>query len=262
MHFLRNRHHFIERGGDKPGKADHIRLILVCGLKNVLPGDHHAKINDLKAIALHDHADDILADIVHVALDRRHDDLALTLGVLILFRLDIGEKMRDGLLHHARGFDDLRQEHLARPEQIANHVHAVHQRTLDHMDRALRSEARFFRIGHDMRVDAFHQRMLQATRHGPAAPFLSRLFLRDVRSLIRLGERDQPLGRVRVAVEDHILARLHQFRLDRVIHIKLAGVDDRHVEPGGNGVVEKNAVHRPAHDFVAAKAEREVGEAA
>jgi len=33
-------------------------------------------------------------------------------------------------------FDHLRQEHLALAEQVADHVHAVHQRAFDHVQRA------------------------------------------------------------------------------------------------------------------------------
>src|SRR3546814_10310470 len=72
-----------------------------------------------------------------VALDRRHDDLALgPLGVTGLFLgFDERDQVRDRLLHHACGFHHLRQKHLAGAEQIADHVHALHQRTFDHLDR-------------------------------------------------------------------------------------------------------------------------------
>ena len=42
------------------------------------------------------HADDVLADVVHVALDRRHDDLAIVgAGVAgaHFFRLDVGHQI-------------------------------------------------------------------------------------------------------------------------------------------------------------------------
>src|SRR3546814_14974539 len=63
------------------------------------------------------------------------------------------------------------------------------------------------------------------------------LFLRGVAALIAFGERDQSLGRAvgfafHLAVEDDVLARIAQFRVDRVIDVELARVDDRHVEPG------------------------------
>src|SRR3546814_9739070 len=42
----------------------------------------------------------------------------------------------------------------------------------------------------------------------------------------------------------------------------LPRVDDRHVEPGGDRIIEEDAVHRAAHHLVAAKPERQVGKAA
>src|SRR3546814_8622765 len=73
-------------------------------------------------------ADDILADVVDVALDGRHHDLALALRARLLLGLDEGQQVGDRLLHHARRFHHLRQEHLARSEQVADDVHPVHQR--------------------------------------------------------------------------------------------------------------------------------------
>jgi hypothetical protein len=43
----------------------------------------------------------------------------------------------DRLLHHAGRFHHLRQEHLARAEQVADHVHAGHQRAFDDVQRPL-----------------------------------------------------------------------------------------------------------------------------
>ena len=74
----------------------------------------------------------------------------------------------------------------------------------------------------------------------------------------RLGERDEVLGGVVVAVEDHRVAGGAKLGLDLVIDVELAGVDDRHVEPGGDGVIEEHAVHRAAHGLVAAEREGQV----
>ena len=175
--------------------------------------------------------------------------------------------MRHCLLHHARRLHDLRQEHLARPEQVADDVHPVHQRSLDHLDRAIHREAHLFGIRDDMRVDTLDQRMFEAFFDLPAAPFLGRLFLRGIGALVAFGERDQPLGRrfrfaFDLAVEDDVLARGAEFGVDRVIDVELPGVDDRHVEPRRDCMIEEDAVHRAAHRLVAAKTERQVREAA
>ena len=76
-----------------------------------MPRNHHAHVHHFIAIALQDHANDILADIVYIALYRGHDDRALGLGIFAakqrFFFLDEGDEMGDCFLHHARGFDHL-----------------------------------------------------------------------------------------------------------------------------------------------------------
>ena len=104
--------------------------------------------------------------------------------------------------------------------------------------------------------------MFQTLGDRIAAPFLGRLFRRRILPAIAFGQIDQPFGRVVALVEDHILAGLAQLRLDIIIDVELTGIDDGHVQACGNGVVEKHAVHRAAHDFVAAEGKAEVREAA
>ena len=77
-----------------------------------------------------------------------------------------------------------------------------------------------------------------------------------------LGELDEPLGRVRAAVEDDVLDALEQVGLDVLVDDELAGVDDPHVEPGADRVVEEGGVHRLADVVVAAEREAEVRDAA
>ena len=107
-----------------------------------MAGHHHAHVHHFKVVALQDDGDDVLANVVHVALDGGDDDLALGLHVaasgfhLALFFFDVGQQVGHGLLHHAGAFHHLGQEHLARAKQVAHHVHAVHQRAFDDVQRA------------------------------------------------------------------------------------------------------------------------------
>ncbi len=88
-------------------------------------GDHHAEVDHLEIIAAEHDADDVLADVVHVALDGSEQDLAGR-GALALVLVHERQQIGDGLFHHARGFDHLRQEHLALAEEIADDVHPRH----------------------------------------------------------------------------------------------------------------------------------------
>jgi hypothetical protein len=49
--------------------------------QDLVAGHHHAHVDHFKVVALQDHGDDVLADVVHVALDGGDDDLALGLDV-------------------------------------------------------------------------------------------------------------------------------------------------------------------------------------
>ena len=100
------------------------------------------------------------------------------------------------------------------------------------------------------------------SRDRPAAPFRRLLLGHRVGAAEALGEGDEVFGGVVVAVEDDGVAGGAKLGLDLVIDVELAGVDDRHVEPGGDGVVEEHAVHRAAHGFVAAEREGQVRQAA
>ncbi len=101
-----------------------------CRLENLCRRHHDAEIDHLVVVALEHDADDVLADVVHVALNGRHHDLSgrghrLETGDLLL-RLEVGLQVSHRLLHHARRLHDLRQEHLAGAEEVADHVHAGH----------------------------------------------------------------------------------------------------------------------------------------
>ena len=137
LHLAGDGHHLVQRRRNQAGQADHVGIIVLGGLQNVLPRHHHAEVDDFETVALQDDADDVLADVVNVAFDRRHHDptLALRCAGCFLLLLDEGDKVRDRPLHDARGLHDLRQEHLARSEQVADDVHSVHQRPFDHLDR-------------------------------------------------------------------------------------------------------------------------------
>ena len=81
-----------------------------------------------------------------------------------------GQQVGDGLFHHAGAFDDLRQEHLAGAEQVADDLHAVHQRAFDDLQAAVVLLPRFFDVLVDEVDDALDQRMGQPLFDGAAAP--------------------------------------------------------------------------------------------
>ena len=133
-------------------------------------GHHDAEVHDLEVVALQDDANDVLADVVHIALDRREHDPAVRAAMTVFLFLDVRHEMADCPLHHARRFHNLRQEHLARAEQVANDIHAGHQRALDNVERPLRLLAGLFGIVDDKFVDAVDERVLESFRYVEFAP--------------------------------------------------------------------------------------------
>ena len=256
-------YHLVQRRRDQAGEAHHVRADFLGGVENALGRRHHAEVVDLEIVALQHHADDVLADVVDVALHRGEHDLASAARFAVLLRLDERHQMRHRPLHHAGALHHLRQEHLAGAEQVADRVHAVHQRPLDHVDGPRRGQPRLLGIVDDVAVDAFHQRMAQPFGDRQAAP------LGVVRrggalpgAAVALRRLEQALGGVGAAIQHRVFHRLLEVGGNLVVDGELAGVDDAHGEPGVDGVVEEDRVDGFAHAVVAAKRERDVADAA
>ena len=117
----------------------------------------------------------------------------------------------------------------------------------------------------DVIHDALHERVLEAFLNGAFAPLLfcatdeadaKNLLFDDSANLIsRSVASGRRFSRTSSTQFQQILGNL-------VIHRKLPGVDDAHVQPGTNGVKKKRAVHRLAHHIVAAERKRNVADAA
>ena len=265
FHLARHETHLVKRGCDEAGKADHIDLFALRRLQNLGGGNHHPKVDDFVIIAGEHHAHDVLADIVHIALHGRHEDLACgraTRAASGLFSLHIGHEHGHGLFHHPRRFHHLGQEHLARAKEIADHIHARHERAFDDVERPYGGKPRFLHVGVDKFGDAIHQRIFKTLGHGLFAPGQILLLGFDALALELIRDGQQPLGGIRAAVEHHILAGLAQLRRDLLIDLKRARIDDAHVEPGADGVEEEHRMHGLAHGIIAAKREGEIGDAA
>ena len=206
-----------------------------------------------------------------VALHGRKNNLALRFdhlpGGLERGFLRFHERSQIGhrFLHHTCRFDHLWQEHLPRSKQVAYHAHAIHQRTFDHQQRPTQLGAGFLGVDVDERVNAPHQRVRQAFLNRPVAPFFG-LFLGNrnagIGRLQRFAVFHQPLGRIGTAVQQHVLHHHPQLRLDLLIHLEHAGVDDSHVHAGRDRMIEERRVHRLADLIISPETERNVGNAA
>ena len=128
--------HLLEGRRDETREADDVYGVLLRGLQDPVGGNHDAEVDHLVAVAREDDADDVLPDVVDVALHGREEDLALRRrGARRLPGLEVGLEVRDRALHDARALDDLRKEHLPGPEEVTDDVHPRHERALDDVQR-------------------------------------------------------------------------------------------------------------------------------
>src|SRR3546814_4715710 len=113
--------HLVEARRDQAAEPDDVGLLLLRFLKNAGTGHHDAEVDHLVVVALEHDADDVLADIVHVALDGGHQDLAVGLHRTAgLLGLDEGQQVGDRLFHHAGGF-----HHLGRSEEHTSELQSL-----------------------------------------------------------------------------------------------------------------------------------------
>ena len=268
LHLGGDAHHLVEARRDEAGQADDVGVVLRGRVEDLLGRHHDAEVDDVVVVALQHDADDVLADVVDVALDGRRDDEALAplLGGLVLLRLDVGDEVRDGLLHDAGRLHHLRQEHLAVAEEVADDVHAVLERALDDLERPPARlgdlEPQLLGVVDDVRVDALDEGVRDPLAHGHRAPLLGGRVGHLAAAAVVLGDGEEPVGRVGAPVEHDVLDGVAQLGVDGVVGLQGAGVDDAHVHAGLDGVEEEDRVDRLAHRVVAAEAEGDVRDAA
>ena len=263
FHLFRHVNHLVQRRGNQPGEANQVGIHFAGGFEDFIRRHHHAKIDNFVVIALQHHANDIFTDVVDVAFHGRNDHLAVA-GALFLAGFNIRFQIGDRLFHHAGRLYHLRQEHFAFAEQIADHVHAVHQRAFNHFYRTSGLLARLFGIQLDKLGNAFYQRVFKPFFHVPATPFR----LLGVGGVVRFAtavffrQLQQTLGAVSMTVEDHVFNGIAQFHRQIVINRQLAGVNDPHIHAVTDGVVQEDGVNRFANRIVAAEREGDVRDAA
>ena len=107
-------------------------LCSLVGLDQLLRRHLDAEVDHLVAVVAEDDLDQVLADVVDVALHRGEDDLAARGGVGLLHEL---LEVADGGLHRLGRLQHLGDDQLVVVEQPADLGHARHQRAVDDVER-------------------------------------------------------------------------------------------------------------------------------
>ena len=98
----------------------------------------------------------------------------------------------------------------------------------------------------------------QTLRHGRFAPRQVHHPGFRLIALILGRQVDEAFGGVGTSVEHHVFHRVTQLARDIVIDRQVARIDNRHVEPGANGVIEENAVNGAPHRLITPEREGDV----
>ena len=225
LHLFRDGHHLVEGRRDQPGEPDYVAALLERRVEDPVTWDHHAEVDHLVVVAAQNDADDVLADVVHVALDGCEHDLPLgradTIAAGRLLRLHVRLQIGDRALHRAGALHDLWEEHLPRAEEIADDRHPVHQRPFDHVERARKLLPRLLGVLFDEVDDAVDERVGKAFLDGCLSPGEVPLPLGRT-ALHGRGVLDEAFGGVVATVEDDVLDALEQCRLDVLVDGELA----------------------------------------
>ena len=172
-----------------------------------------------------------------------------------------GQEIGDRFLHDAGALDHLGQEHLAGAKEVADDIHPVHKRAFDEMQRPFVLVPRLLDVLVDKVNDAIDERVLEPLCHRGAAPG----FVLDLGLALLLdgfGKSRQAIGGVGTAIEHHVLDAFQEVLGNLIVNLKLAGIDNAHVQAGLDRVVEKDGIDGFADGVVPAVGEGDVAHAA
>ena len=247
--------HLIKARCDQSGKPDNVDLLFFGRFKDLRGWHHDTQVNHLVIVTLQNNTHDVLANVMHIALHRRHQDGAIG-GIFgnpkfLFFLLHVRHEIGHRLLHHTRRLHHLGQEHFAGTEKVADNVHAVHQRPFNHMKRTLRFLTGFFRIFLNEGSDPIHKGMAEPVfdRHFTPGKVFN-LFLAAL-SLELFGNIKQPLGCIITAIQDDIFNRISEFCGNVFINRQLTGIHNPHIHTRLDGVIKEHRMHGLAHSIVA-----------
>ena len=180
------------------------------------------------SVTLEHDTHDVLADVVDVSLHRGQEHASLV-GHVGLLGLQVRDEVRHGLLHDSRALNHLGEEHATAAEAIAHDVHAVHERSLDHVERPRKLEARGLRVLSDELVEPLNQRVEEPFPYGPLPP--GEIFLDPPLgcALALGGNPRERLCGFRIAREQHVLDRHQEVLGDLIVHRHGARIDDADV---------------------------------
>ena len=233
LQVLRRRDHHLRRLHQQARQPDGVGAVLAERLDQFLGRNLDAEIDDAVAVVAENDLDQVLADVVNVALDGRENNLALgrALGLL-----HVRFEVRDRGLHRLGRLQNFGDDHLVGVEQAPDFVHALHQRAVDDFERAAGGQ-RFVEVVDEAVLGTLEDVAGQSIveRHRLA-------ILGGDGAFARAEVCGECGNRIVAAPPDQILGEFAFLFGNRRIAMQLFGIDDREIEAGLHAVIEHHGV--------------------
>src|SRR5208283_2199632 len=143
LQIVRGDHHLLRAFYQQAGKSDGVRMMRLERLDQILRWNLDAKIYNVEAIILQDDFDQVLANVMDVALHRCENHFSTLGGVRLLHELF---EMVDRSFHRFRRLQHFRNNQLVGVEQAAYLGHPLHQRTVNNVQRSSAFRALAFQV--------------------------------------------------------------------------------------------------------------------
>ncbi|SPB31418.1 hypothetical protein MAJHIDBO_01724 [Propionibacterium freudenreichii subsp. shermanii] len=203
-----------------------------------------AQVHHGVAVVGHDDVDQVLADVVDIALDGGEHQGALP---RLVSGIHVGFQVRDCPLHRLGGLQDERELHLARPEELPDGLHALEQVGIEDVECPAGAQGLVEVVGESVGVavdDALAQPFVQWQRGEFGGVLGAHIGRRDA------GEHvEHPGQRVVVggaAIVDQVQGDLSLFGIDAFHRHDLGGPHDRRVQSCLDRLVQEHRVEYDA----------------
>ena len=193
--------HYERRFDQEAGHPDDVGAHFLGRAHHVGYGHLGAEVVHFIAVVGEDYVDQVLADVVDVALDCRQHYLAFA-ALVGLGHVRFQEA--DGRFHDLGRLQDERELHAARAEQFADRLHACHQWAVHYLQGGRPSLEHFGEVGFQAVFPAVHHALFQPPLHRPPAAVLLGQPFRSgaVEKSQQLGQRVVVAGRVAPVVNE------------------------------------------------------------
>ena len=238
--------HLLAGGDQQRTETDGVGVGFDGTVDDGIGGNLLAEVNDLVAVVGEDGFDQVLADVVHVAVNGGQHKSAL--GNTFFF-LQVVFQVRDGFLHHLGGLEHEGQDELTGAEFVADLFHGGQEDAVEHLDGGfVTGEGRgavdkFVDIDLDAVGQAVQDAVAQALFGGHAEQ--GGLEVVCLGCFGRAGVfkvLDQALEGICPAGKDQIFSQFALFGGDVGVGGDGSRVDDGHVQTGLHAVIEHDAV--------------------